>query len=507
MRCAAPPAQAPACAPAHSSAPAPRRRSALHAAPPGRPAAEQVTFSTPLPRDGLSVGIIGGGLSGARRHLHPRLAVTLTAPFAPGACTAAALSEHGISSVVYDTGEHGPGGRLATRALGRDKRLVFDHAAQFLTPPRDERFAEDVARWRAAGVLSEWSGAVGTLRPGGAFAALASPGGARLVAPRGMRSLAEHILGVDAPLATLRRPCWVGEMRANTDDGIWRLSASGRAIGDHHFLVIAHNGKCATRLLRPSGAPLVDAQMARMKLSAIWCLCVAFAEPLNAPCEGAYVTGLPALAWAGNNSAKMGLGGGGNECWTLLSTAAYGKANKCPQEAIPADVAARVTAEMLTAFASALGVRALPATTLTRAQLWGAALPTNTPNVPVIFDAAARVAMCGDWLLGASAEAAAISGRAAGDAIAAAVAASHAGAGSLEHLSAGLTARFVPIGASEIGTAEKGVPAAAAGAPPQRRSSSSGGGSSGAGASGRSYSSRGERRRGGAAEQVRETGR
>jgi predicted NAD/FAD-dependent oxidoreductase len=503
MRCAAPPAQAPACAPARDSVPALRRRSALHAAPPGRPAAEQVTFTTPLPRDALSVGIIGGGLSGARFSRARALLSRSLLALAPGACTAAALSEHGISSVVYDTGEHGPGGRLATRALGRDKRLVFDHAAQFLTPPRDERFAEDVARWRAAGVLSEWSGAVGTLRPGGAFAALASPGGARLVAPRGMRSLAEHILGVDAPLATLRRPCWVGEMRANTDEGVWRLSAAGRAIGDHHFLVIAHNGKCATRLLRPSGAPGVDAQMARMKLSAIWCVMVAFAEPLNAPCEGAYVTGWPALAWAGNNSAKMGLGGG-EECWTLLSTAAYGRANKCPQEAIPADVAARVTAEMLTAFASALGVRALPATTLTRAQLWGAALPTNTPNVPVIFDGAARVAMCGDWLLGASAEAAAVSGRAAGDAIAAAVAASHAGAGSLEHLSAGLTARFVPIGASEIGTAEKGVPAAAV-AQPQRRSSSAGGagGAGAAGASGRSYSSRGERRGGGSAAQVR----
>jgi hypothetical protein len=42
----------------------------------------------------------------------------------------------------------------------------------------------------------------------------------------------------------------------------------------------------------------------------------------------------------------------------------------------------------------------------------GAALPVNTPGVPCIFDAHARVGICGDWLLGSSLEAAALSGMA-----------------------------------------------------------------------------------------------
>lgn len=42
--------------------------------------------------------------------------------------------------------------------------------------------------------------------------------------------------------------------------------------------------------------------------------------------------------------------------------------------------------------------------------LRGAALPTNTPGIPCIFDPHGRAGICGDWLLGSSVEAAAISG-------------------------------------------------------------------------------------------------
>lgn len=41
---------------------------------------------------------------------------------------------------------------------------------------------------------------------------------------------------------------------------------------------------------------------------------------------------------------------------------------------------------------------------LCRVQLWGAALPLNSPKVPCILDPAARVGVCGDWLTGARAK-------------------------------------------------------------------------------------------------------
>ena len=408
--------------------------------------------------------------------------------------TASALSAHGISSVVYDTGEHGVGGRLGTRDLGPAR--VFDHAAQYFVAT-DARFADHVTRWQKQDVVAPWAGTVGSLSASGAFAPL-PPTPQRYVATSGMRSLAEYILAAEAPLATLKRPCWVGEMRAETADGLWSLRQNGRELDTHHFVVISHNGKCANRLLRPSGAPLVDAQMARMKLSSLWCLMVSFAEPLNAPFEGVHVAGQPALSWAGNNTAKLRLPKAVPECWTLFSSAAYGRANKCPQEAVPLEVSQRVTADMLAAFAKALG-KALPPVAFSRTQLWGAGLPTNTPRVPVIFDGAARVAMCGDWLTGASMQDAALSGVAAAEVIAAAVDASHAGKSSLAHLSAGLNARFVPVSATDIGTADGA----------QRSSGAATGGGGDAGKAGRSYVSRSERRtaKGAVQAEVRELNR
>jgi len=69
------------------------------------------------------------------------------------------------------------------------------------------------------------------------------------------------------------------------------------------------------------------------------------------------------LAWAANNTLKHapdggggGGGGGGCEGWTLISTPAYGRATKVPQEAVPPEVAKRVLADLLDAFAA----RALP---------------------------------------------------------------------------------------------------------------------------------------------------
>ena len=71
-----------------------------------------------------------------------------------------------------------------------------------------------------------------------------------------------------------------------------------------------------------------------------------------------------------------------------------------------------VKAGMLEGVESALGLSkgSLPKPLYTRLQLWGAALPTNTPGVPCIFDPFGRAGICGDWLLGSKIEAAVLSG-------------------------------------------------------------------------------------------------
>ncbi|PSC72920.1 hypothetical protein C2E20_4073 [Micractinium conductrix] len=411
------------------------------------PPAKQASFPGRFPEQPLTA-IVGGGLSGL--------------------VCAQELARRGLRTVVFDTGEHGVGGRLATRASadgslkGAPPGLVFDHAAQFFTATHPS-FQCMVDQWEADGAVRRWDGPVGALRDG-AF----SPDPAtqpRYVGARGMRSLATYLAGAASRalqeaqggaatgiegLVEVRQPQWVSEARW-TPDG-WLLSGRGRDQGLFDAVVIAHNGKCANRLASPMGVPQVHSQLRRLKLSANWALLVAFAAPVAVPggLEGAFIQGSDVLSWAGNNSKKLGQAGGA-ECWTLFSTQAYGSANKVPQENVPAEVSERVTREMLAAFERSLGLAqgALPPVVYSRTQLWGAALPINSPRVPAIWDPMGRAGVCGDWVLeGGSMQAAALSGAALAHQIAASCGRQPT---DLAGLALGLDTPFKQAGGEEIG--------------------------------------------------------
>ena len=93
----------------------------------------------------------------------------------------------------------------------------------------------------------------------------------------------------------------------------------------------------------------------------------------------------------------------------LLDTDTYAQKNKVPQETIPDDVQVKIADEMLRAFERALSAP-LPKPVFFRCQLWGAAVPLNSPGVDCIFDAEARVGVAGDWCSGAMVQHAALSG-------------------------------------------------------------------------------------------------
>ncbi|XP_020212255.1 uncharacterized protein LOC109796844 [Cajanus cajan] len=353
---------------------------------------EQVTFTAPLSDDPL-VAVIGGGISGL-----------ICALF---------LEKRGVRSTVFDTGIHGLGGRLGTRLVD-PQPLKFDHAAQFFTV-EDSRFAEIVNAWMEKGLVREWQGTVGELHNGGGFVPFL-PSPTRYVATNGMRFLADSLLS-ETQMVNVVRPCWISKLEPF--NGMWHLSENGKPRGKFDAIVIAHNGKCANRLLMTSGLPLIAKQMKTLELSSIWALLAAFEDPLpfpgstEVPFEGAFVRGVDSVSWMANNTKKLLISqSGGPHCWTFLSTAAYGKQHKVPQENIPAATAAKVKAGMLEGVETALGISkgSLPKPFYTRLQLWGAALPTNTPGVPCIFDPFGRAGICGDWLLGSNIEAAVLSG-------------------------------------------------------------------------------------------------
>ncbi|KAF7063633.1 hypothetical protein CFC21_070145 [Triticum aestivum] len=363
---------------------------------------EQVVFSTPVPAD-PTVAIIGGGASGL-------------------AC-ASALAARGVRAVVFDTGMHGLGGRMATRMVDDGRRLVFDHAAQFFTAS-DQRFQELVDEWVEKGLAREWRGSIGELEAGGHFTAIPSST-PRYIGVRGMRPLADAMLP-ENDLIKVVRPSWISKLEPF--NGLWRLFENEKPQGQYDAVVIAHNGKCANRLLSTSGLPQLTRQMKRLELSSVWALLAAFDDPLPIPqdnsygtFEGAFVRDIDSLSWMANNTRKLfPLETNRPECWTFFSTASYGKKNKVPQENIPNATAEKVKRDMLGGVELALGLStgSLQRPFYTRVQLWGAALPMNTPGVPCIFDPQGRAGICGDWLTGSSIEAAVLSGMSLGDHVA-----------------------------------------------------------------------------------------
>lgn len=380
----------------------------------------QVSFGKPLAA-GARVSIIGGGIAGLM--------------------CGRELAMRGMHATVFDTGLHGPGGRMGTRTARdasihkqwMDDRLrqagpTWDHAAQFFTTT-DPRFAAVVQRWLGDGAVREWGGPVGRLR-GGNFTPDA-PATPRYVAAAGMRQLAVHVAEEAESAAaaagaggsfTLSPGQWVSQLKfrkeAGGGKGAWEVADGKGMLEMADAVVIAHNGKCANRLTSPMGAPLVARQLMQLRLNAVWVAMVALPglPPMKQYFEGAFVDGDRSLSWVANNSAKLELRGGRGvpevSCWTLISTAAYGAANKVPQERVPPEVQDKVAGDLLAAFERNLGLPQgeLGEPLFYRCQLWGAALPLNSPGVEFILDPVARVGVCGDWLLGAGIQSAAISG-------------------------------------------------------------------------------------------------
>ncbi|KAE8721619.1 putative nuclease HARBI1-like [Hibiscus syriacus] len=335
---------------------------------------EQVKFAAGVSADPL-VGIIGGGMAGL--------------------LCALSLEKRGVKSTVFDT--------------------LVDY-------------------WMEKGLVRQWQGLVGQLELGGQFVPLPSSP-PRFIGANGMRPLADSLLS-EASMVHVERPCWISKLEPF--NGMWYLSENGKPRGQFDAIVIAHND-----LDRADHAEraLDDRKMCKSlacfiwitsnfqtneELSSIWALLAAFEHALpmrdgKVTFEGAFVKRVDSVSWMANNSMKLsGSQSDGPHCWTFFSTAAYGKQNKVPQENIPTQTAGKVKTSMLEGVEAALGLSkgSLPRPIYSRVQLWGAALPTNTPGIPCIFDPHGRAGICGDWLLGSNLESAALSGMALGNHIA-----------------------------------------------------------------------------------------
>lgn len=336
------------------------------------------------------------------------------------ACARRLAKDASVRVTLFDTGRRAIGGRASSKAikLPDGRHVRWDHALSYITAS-DPRFNEVCAGWVADGLAAPFEGEVVNVDAAAGWKTEPLKEDApRLVATgNGWHELLER--WCDDPNITVVRQAWVATMARGTN-GAWTLGGNDVPceVSEADWVVVAHNGKCAARLVASSkgsaGEPVERAlqcafgirprtqleKQNRLILSSIWSVGVAVKRGgVSMPFEGAHVTGDDALAWCKKNPSTES----DVEVWSLLSTAEFGKANKVPQERVPKKKAAEVTSALVGAFARLGGTIDPAAILASRAQLWGAALPLTCTRERSLVDADAGVAVCGDWMGGGDA--------------------------------------------------------------------------------------------------------
>mmetsp|Transcript_29105 Transcript_29105/g.78794 ORF Transcript_29105/g.78794 Transcript_29105/m.78794 type:complete len:656 (+) Transcript_29105:182-2149(+) len=442
----------------------------------------------PNGRNKSSVAIIGGGIAGlsCARHLQTAYDVT-----------------------VYDTGRLRPGGRASSRQPN-DKpkedgdtradnpflsRFRYDHAAQFITSPEPTGNTESVS-WRSDfdRQVQEWidQDVLRVAPPNSVYSF--EPKTTKCLNPaessdtqqlkqrfcypqRGMSSLVNAL--VSGGTFDIEQDVWVSPSSgvkyfgppppqgSNARNGVsknsWSVRAQGQTLGKHDHLIVAHNGKCADRLMSKTPARDVHSLLRtnfndrvpanggqKMTLNSIYSLTICLSGPsllaqnLPEAFVGGFVQDHPRLGLVTCQTNKYPTEtyqdesgdvdeDRNTEVWTILSTASFAKKNKAPQEFLPDDVVQNVTQMLLDSIETDIIGRTagkeVPKGSLhnqaldSRLQLWGAGVPLNvwrgesagsssaSGSAGFIHDPRYQVGVCGDWLLEASIAGAWTSGR------------------------------------------------------------------------------------------------
>ena len=329
-------------------------------------------------------------------------------------------------------------------------KQIIDHAAQILTVPGAkgfEEFQRQVDEWETQGIVVRYpKGTVCDIidqkKGDGGFSLQPinkeENGKALYYGAGGMGSIPRSIAQSGGTF-NVEQDVWVspsnGLKYQKGEKQNWKVQANGKTLGLFDRVVIAHNGKCADRLmskaptkklhslLRTNFAPSVPkGGGSKMTLNSIYSLSIAVntkSSISEALPKDSFVCGFiknePTLRFLSCDTRKHDNNNGDEnpvEVWTVLTSAAFGKKHKGPQENLPLETVSNVTSLMLNAVERSLGLQAdtLSEQVLeSRLQLWGAAVPLNVwtgsdsdssfDTQGFVYDAEFGAGVCGDWLL------------------------------------------------------------------------------------------------------------
>jgi renalase len=297
-----------------------------------------------------------------------------------GLTCAARLHAQGHAVVVYEKNDS-VGGRMSTR---QTELGGFDHGAQYFTVT-SERFAQEVGAWRKAGRVVPWDGRLVTLEHG-----TATPAGRslentrqRLVAVPGMAALAQH-LAQDLDVRTQQVVT-----RMEPQGKQWLLSVQSDTVpieahaGPFDAVIVALPADWAAPLLQP--VPALARQVAQEHLAPCWALILGFQEALALDYDGAWVQN-SRLRWIARDASKPQRRPG--EHWIGHASPEWS------QEHLDDDPA-RVKEKLLKAFHEATASQVQPV--YADVHRWRFAQASQPLPGDCLWDADARVGVCGDW--------------------------------------------------------------------------------------------------------------
>lgn len=299
-----------------------------------------------------------------------------------GLACANALQNAGLAVTLFEK-SRGPSGRLSTRLAAN---WQCDHGAQYFTA-RDAEFLTEVQRWQQAGVATVWQPRLQQY-DGQDFMPKVSSSARYIGMPANTapaRFLAETlVIKSETTINKIQRL-----PTAELNQG-WQLSSLEHGKIDRIFDAVI------LALPAPQCAPLlqqVAPDMAAVATSVImrgcWSLMCQFDTRLALDFDGLFING-QLLSWIARDSAKpgrLGLHNRGMETWLVHANSEW-------SEAHIEDDPQQVAMLMLNAFVKISGVKPI-AHTLHR---WRYADCIAYLALGAVWDQAAQIGLCGDWL-------------------------------------------------------------------------------------------------------------
>ena len=311
-----------------------------------------------------------------------------------GLLAAQTVQAKGARVLVLDKGR-GVGGRLATR---RTDEGVFDHGAQFFTA-RDSQFRGLVEAWQEAGLVRSW--ATGFALADGAFK---RDGENRFCGVTGMTAIPKHLAqGLDVRL-NVRVSC------VQTGGAGWVVMTEGGERLSAGALLLTPPVPQSLQLLAAGAVSMperIRGDLAHISYAPCLALLAQLAGPSLIPEPGGlWLAGEP-ISWMADNQRK-GVSPGQGAAMTIHAGPQFSQAHGATPEA-------EVTATLLAVAAPWLGSGPVQ----THLHRWRYSLPLRVhPERCLVLRQPAPLIFAGDAFGGPRVEGAALSGLAAGAALA-----------------------------------------------------------------------------------------